>query len=107
MNIYKNLAIYTSLVILLVSFTYVNAANTQIMMTGTFYGANIHKNYIVADDIKFSIDNGTRVYDALGQFSSLKSIKPGQQIDMYYRNHVDQTKNVSSMVLDKIIYYAK
>ena len=107
MNIYKKLATYTSLLILLVSFTCVNAEKNQIMIAGTFYGANTHENYIVADDIKFLIDNGTRVYDALGQIRSLKSIKPGQQVDMYYRSHIGQTKKVSDMILDKIVYYAK
>lgn len=96
-------------VILGMSFCITNsyAENNQIVMQGTYNTANIQAGYIVANDMKFSVDNATRVYDAGGQLRSLKSLEPGQHLEMYYRDYGRRVKNVSDMVLDKITYYAK
>ncbi|PCI20612.1 MAG: hypothetical protein COB62_04425 [Piscirickettsiaceae bacterium] len=83
------------------------AGNNQVVMQGIYDNSNIQAGYIVANDMKFSVDNATRVYDANGQLRSLKSLESGQQLKMYYRNYGGQVKNVSDMVLDKIIYYSK
>ncbi|PCH82930.1 MAG: hypothetical protein COB26_12160 [Piscirickettsiaceae bacterium] len=101
--------LFRFLVLLGISFCITNsyAEKNQIVMQGTYNSVNIQAGYIVANDMKFSVDNATRVYDSSGQLRSLKSLKPGQQLNMHYRNYGRPVKNVSEMVLDKIIYYSK
>lgn len=82
-------------------------ADNKVVMKGAFNNANIQAGYIVANDMKFTVDNTTRVYDAQGQLRSLKSLKPGQQLEMQFRERSSHVKNVSDMVLDKITYFSK
>ena len=82
-------------------------ADNKVVMEGTFNNANIQAGYIVANDMKFTVDNTTRVYDAQSQLRSLKSLKPGQQLEMQFREPSSQIKSVADMVLDKISFYSR
>jgi hypothetical protein len=85
----------------------ISIADSKVVMKGVFNSTNIEAGYIVANDMKFSVDNATRVYDANRQLRSLKSLKPGQQLEMQFRDRSSHVKNVSDMVLDKITYFTK
>lgn len=83
------------------------ADNERVVMKGTFNSSNLQAGYIVANDMKFSVDHLTRVYDTSGQLKSFKSLKPGQGLKMHYRGYGGQVKNVTDMILDKIVYSSK
>jgi len=107
MFIKKNVIWFSVAFIITLVSTNSYAGNEQVVMKGTFNSSNLKAGYIVANDMKFSVDHLTRVYDTNGQLKSFKSLKPGQGLKMHYRGYGGQVKNVTDMILDKIIYSSR
>jgi len=83
----------------------IQAKNLGIIMEGRLDSINKERGYIVANDIKFPIDHFTRVYDTNGRLQSLKHLRKGRRLKMYYRKFDNEATPISKMILDKIIYY--